>query len=112
MTDNLQGISSGSQPAVTLRTGSDLINDTQTMPPFRALDSLDGELATLDDWVSTFIGRLQPYSTNEPIAIEGVTGPTPDDPPRSPLERRIYQSASAVRQIRQALDAMNQNLAL
>lgn len=92
---------------------SDLTIDTQTLPPFQLADDLDKALAEMDQWVSTFIGRMQPYCAEvEALAVGRIDSLTAEERPRSGLERRFISSRVRVQEILDNLDNMNQRLRL
>lgn len=90
---------------------TDLNQDAQTMPPFARVDELDKEIQSLDEWISTFIGRLQPYRVEpEDGVLEETVGARAER--LSPFEDRIDRACYKLRAIRSALDTMNQGLRL
>lgn len=94
-------------------TRSDLQQNGQTLPPFQACDDLDKSIAVLDEWVSNFIGRIQPYRHDALTAREVRAIPDETPPPnRSGLENRIYASSRHIGDIVRALDEMNEGLRL
>lgn len=100
-----------SNPAQPIVRRSDLTSDVQSLPPFVALDDLDKAVTVLDEWVSNFIGRMQPYCGTSMMLSGEKSEPSPE-PDHSGLESRIYLMSRRVGQIYRALDEMNQSLHL
>lgn len=94
---------------------SDILSDGQSLPPFLRADELDAAVSELDQWVSTFIGRMTPYCHDAPLEVTaGRAGAIreQDARPISPYEHRLIATRESVFQILDALDNMNQRLNL
>jgi hypothetical protein len=83
-------------------------------PPMQCCAELEEALRHLDSWITTFIGRMQPYSKNldapVPMAMYARSLDVGED--RSPLENRILRNRDIVFELLHVLDNMNTKLAL
>ena len=83
-------------------------------PPMQCCGELEEALRHLDSWITTFIGRMQPYSKNldapVPMAMYARSLDVGED--RSPLENRILRNRDIVFELLHVLDNMNTKLAL